>query len=341
MPRAVVQQQTQLGIETIAGTPVDANILLPATSFTTGMRPEISAFRPIGQKYVTMAALTREYTEASLGGIPSYTDLLFLLAGILCEPESAAVGGSTGAYQHEFRLQRSAPDDIVTYTVEQGDPSAYVSGNIAHAWSYGLITELGLEWRRTAEPTVSGQMLGRQLESLDETMTAASVFLSEVPIIPGDVCLYLDDTDGSTKLEEVSRCAWRIGNRFGPRWVLDCEESSWIRHVELPPELTVELLMDADAGMDIVGPLRLGDTLYFTLTATSAQLANSAGADAPFMFDLKMGVKVTGVTDFQDDDGTYALGWTFAATPALSDGAGGYEPLQAELVNDVNAFVGS
>ncbi len=344
MPRATVQQQTQIGIEGAAtpGTPVDAVILLPSTSFSTGVRAEVSAYRPIGQKYVTMSALQREWTECGIGGIPSYNDLLFLLAGIVCTPTSAEIVASTGAYTHEFALNRAAPDTITTYTVEQGDPSTYASGNIAQKWAYGLIAELGLEWRRTAEPSVSGRMIGQALEAMAETMSTATIEPDAVPILPGEVSVYLDTaggTIGTTKLTEVSRLSWRLANRFSPRWTLNAAEPSFSRQTELAPELTATLLMDADSGMDYLGNLREGTSLLLRVTAESPQLANTSGTPAPFSLQIDMACKVTGVSDFQDDEGVYAMEYTLTGTPELSDGGTGYEPLQITLINNQSSFV--
>lgn len=342
MPRATVQQQTQIGIEGAAtpGTPVDAVILLPSTSFSTGVRAEVSAYRPIGQKYVTMSALQREWTECGIGGIPSYNDLLFLLAGIVCTPTSAAIVASTGAYTHEFALNRAAPDTITTYSVEQGDPSTYASGNIAQAWAYGLIAELGLEWRRTAEPAVSGRMIGQKLSALAETMSTATIEPDAVPILPGEVSVYLDAaTIGTTKLTEVSRLSWRLANRFAPRWTLNAAVSSYSRQTELAPELTVNLLMDADAGMNYLANLRQGTSLLLRIKATSATNANTAGDAQKYDLEMDMAVKVTNVTPFSDDEGDYAMEYTLSGTPELSDGGTGYEPLQITLINNQSSFV--
>lgn len=342
MPRATVQQQTQIGIEGAAtpGTPVDAVILLPSTSFSTGVRAEVSAYRPIGQKYVTISALQREWTECSIGGIPSYNDLLFLLAGIVCTPTSAEIVASPGAYTHEFALNRAAPDTITTYTVEQGDPSTYASGNIAQKWAYGLIAELGLEWRRTAEPSVSGRMIGQALEAMTKTMSTATIEPDAVPILPGEVSVYLDAaTIGTTKLTEVSRLSWRLANRFAPRWTLNAAVSSYSRQTELAPELTVNLLMDADAGMNYLANLRQGTSLLLRIKAESDQNANTSGTPAPFSLQIDMACKVTGVSDFQDDEGVYAMEYTLTGTPELSDGGTGYEPLQITLINNQSSFV--
>ena len=328
MARDTVFQQTQIGVEGTKGTAVPAIHILPATSFDTGIKAEVSAFRPGGQKYVTQASLNREWVEASIRGQPSYSDLLFLLAACLCDPVSTQQAATT-AYKHVFTLKPAAPDVIKTLTVEQGDPSTWSAGVIAHEWCYGVVSELGLEWRRTAEPSLSGRMVGRRLDTKGETMTPATS-LDEMPIIPNDVSLYLDPslaTIGTTKLTSVSRAAWHMANRFNPRWALNATETSWSREVETAPELTFKMLMEADAaGMGPLANMRVGSDVFLRLAAVSAV---AAGVGFPYSLTINMAAKVTGVGDFSDDDGVYALEWTFTATPELAADS----PCTIELVN--------
>ena len=330
MARDTVFQQTQIGVEGTKGTAVPATHILPATSFDTGIKAEVSAFRPGGQKYVTQASLNREWVEAAIRGQPSYSDLTYPLAACLCDPVSA-VQGATAAYKHTYTLKPAAPDLIKTLTVEQGDPSAWTAGVIAHDWSYGVVSELGLEWKRTAEPSLSGRMIGRRLETKGETMTAATS-LDEMPILPNDVSLYLDQslaTIGTNKLTSASRYSWHMANRFTPRWALNAAETSWSREVETAPDLTIALFMEADAvGMSPLANMRVGSDVFLRLQVVSQVLA---AVGYPYSLKVDMAAKVTGIGDFSDDDGVYALEWTFTATPELAADS----PCTIELVNKI------
>ena len=332
--RDTVHIQAQIGVEATKGVAVPANIILPATSFQTGIRPEVSPFRPEGQKYITTAPLDREWTEASISGRPSYTDLAYLLASIMCVPDSEAVDDSD-AYEHVYTLNRAEPDAIRTFSVEQGDPSAWSAGQVkAHKFNYGTVTELGLEWRRTAEPTVSGRLMGRQLQTMSQTMTAGTM-LDAVPILSGDISLYLDTSlanIGTTQLTDVSRVQWRLGNRFNPRWAINRDEASWSRHTEMPPDLTFQLLMGADAaGMSPLASMRTDSTVFIRLEAESAVEVDDG---VPYSLVIDMATKVTATEEFNDDEGTYAIGWTFTATPALAGGV----PCIIKLVNAITSI---
>lgn len=442
--RDTVHMQAQIGVEVSHGTEVPATIILPATSFQTGIRADISSFRPEGQKYITVAPLDREWTEVAVRGRPCYTDFAYLLSAIMSVPSTSNAGaveatlttdlvgddndlvytavtpGTAGnsitiayvatdpdqvlavgvvgsaitvtlatdaasaitstaddvagaialsgpasalvtvanalanngtglvtamgatnlangsalgsAYQHIYSLNRSGPDLIRTFSVEQGDPSAWQAGQVkAQEWNYGLITELGTEWRRTAEPTVTGRMIGRQLQTKAETMTAGTM-LEAVPVLSGDISLYVDSDlvdIGTTQLLDVSRVTWRLGNRFNPRWAINRDEASWTRHTEMAPELAFTLLMGADAaGMSPLAQMREGATTYMRLEAISAVVADTG---IPYAMNIDMAVKVTAIEDFNDDEGTYSIGYTFTGTPTLA----GNVPCIVTLVNDI------
>lgn len=341
MARDTVFQQTQVGVEAAAakGTPVACPIILPATSMEPGVNPEIMNFRRAGSKYTSLTAVSREWTEVRLGGLPSYTDLFYLLLAHLGEPETTGVAAP---YTHTWLYAANVPDAAIrSLTVEHGDPSTYDSSPIATRWAYGLVTELGLEWRRTADPSLSGRMIGYPMSWLTATMTAGAA-ITEAPILPGDISIYLDDTEGTlgtTQLEEVSRLQIRSANKIAPRWVLNASNSGWSREVELAPELQLVLLMAADdvfaAEMERYRTPG-GARAYLQITAESAL---EAAAGAAFEFSMKLAGRITAVQPFSDDDGVYAVEVTYAATPGLTrDTDADYDVAEIELVNDIAAL---
>ena len=328
--RATVQMVTQIGKETVAkGTPVAAAIRLPATSFETGIQANVRPFRAAGTKYNSITALGREWVQARITGQAAYGDLAYLLASIMRAPTSAQQGATT-AYKHTYDLALSAPDNVVTFSVEQGDPSTYVSGVKAHKWNYGLVSELGIEFARD-EVMVSGLMIGREFANLSTTMTAATA-IQAVPIQGPEVSVFLDPTlgnIGTTRLTRALRTNWQLSGRFNPLWTLNAAATSWAAEVEAAPELSLSLMMAADAvGMGPLTNLRNGETAFIRIDATSTVLA---GVAYPHKLQLDMACKVTGVSDFSDEDGVYAIEWTFAGVPELTDS----KPCKIELTNKV------
>jgi hypothetical protein len=342
MARDTVFQQTQVGVEAAGakGTPVAASTILPATGLEPGVNPEIMNYRRPGTKYTSLAAVRREWTQMRLSGVPSYTDLFYLLCAHLGAPDTT---GAAAPYTHVWRYAANVPDEAIrSLTIEHGDPSTYAAQPIATQIAYALVQELGMEWRRTADPTLSGQLIGYPLTWLEATMTAGTA-LTTAPILPGDVSVFLDDAEGglgTTQLGEVSRLAFRSASKIQPRWVLNAASSGWTREVELAPDLTVALLMAADAVFAAeMARYRTpgGGRAYLRIAATSEL---EAAAGTPFSLQIDLAGRVTRVQPFSDDDGTYAAEVTYSATPGITkDLAADHDVAMITLVNDIPALV--
>jgi hypothetical protein len=155
--RATIHQVVQLVKEVTPGTrPAGgANRRLQSISISPSIQKDIRILRPKGFKFPTQAAPGRDWVEAAIEGQADYNELTWLLASIFQTP-TPAQQGSTDAYKHDFTIDSNSPDTITTYYVEEG-------GSVrAHAFAYGLVTELGMEITRE-ECNLTGSMLGQRL----------------------------------------------------------------------------------------------------------------------------------------------------------------------------------
>ena len=79
MGLATIYQTAQIGAETVTGTNVAASqetVLVSASRFRPN--PDISIFRAAGNKYPSVAALNREWTELDMDGAITYTEICLL-----------------------------------------------------------------------------------------------------------------------------------------------------------------------------------------------------------------------------------------------------------------------
>ncbi len=342
MAQDTVFNQTQVGVEgaKAKGTAVAAGIILPATGVEPGVNPEIMAYRRPGSKYTALTAIRREWTEARLSGVPSYTDLFYLLTAHVGKPTTT---GAAAPYTHTWLYAANAPDEAVrSLTVQHGDPSAYVTGDKkAFQFAYGIVQELGMEWRRAADPTLSGRMIGYPLEYLTKQMSSGTL-LAAAPILPGDISVYLDGAEedlGETQLTEVSRLRFSSGNKVEPRWALNASTPGYTREVELAPNLTIDLTMAADEAFAAeLARYRLpgGGRAYLRVTGTS-ELECVSGT--VFSMTIEMAGRITRVEPFADDEGVYAVGITYSATPGLTrEAVADHDVASIELVNAIAAL---
>lgn len=299
---STIAQGVQIGVENTPGTAVSANKKLQATSITPAIKVTIKDFRPAGGKYATLAVYGKEWTESKIDGQMSYNDMVYLLAAHVAYA-APAQQGVTSAYLWGHESAQDSEDTVKTYTVEQG------SSVRAHKNAYGLINMLGYSINRD-ECKVRGSMIGHRITD-GITMTATPTEIEAVPISPDSVCVYCDEDSGdlgTTKLTRVFSIDWEQSARFGAVWPVDCALDNFAAHVETEPKSTFKLVTAANSqGMGFLANARAGTKLFFRVESNGAEI--DTGENYLFQHDLCATVAEIG--EFRDEQGVYALEWTF------------------------------
>lgn len=303
--RATLTQGVQLGVETTPGTSVAATKKLQSTSIETTIKAEINSFRPMGTKFSTTEILGKEWAEFKISGAASYQDSAYLLSSCLAYSAPTQIATS-GAYTWTYAPSSTAVDTVKTYTVEQG------SSVRAHKLTNALVTEVEYDFTRKGVE-VKGSGLGQAISD-GITMTASPTTVAEKPILPTDIDVYLDSTSGglgTTKLTRAVKCNIKVSDRFGPVWVLNSANTSFVATIESEPKAEVKLMVEADSGgMGILTNMRNTSTQFLRVSATSQDNAGSTGTNK-YSLQWDAAVKVKDVSDFSDEDGVYAIEWTF------------------------------
>lgn len=303
--RASLLQGIQLGVEVTSGTGVAANKKLQSTSLSTGVMAEIKKFRPTGAKFNTVSALGKEWVEGDISGILSYTDWVYLAASGLqyTAPDQQE---STAAYLWANTPSQSAADSIKTFTVEEGGAVR------AHKFAYGLVNSLGYTITRD-EATVKGKIIGQNITD-GITLTSTPTEIAIVPVLPTDISVYMDtlySDIGETKLLRVLKIDFDTGERFGTVWPIDAAQASFAAHVETEPTAEFKLLLAADSvGMGLLTTMRAGTKKFFRVEAVGATIEDTY----TYKWTHDICAVVTDVAPFSDENGIYAIEWTFTAT---------------------------
>ena len=114
-----INQRTQVGVETTAGTPVACTKELLALSFEIGAKAETLKFRPTGRKFHTIVVPNKEWVEAKVSGVATYNEIVYPLSMILGYTAPVQQGGTT-AYKWTFAPSATAADPVKTLTAQQG-----------------------------------------------------------------------------------------------------------------------------------------------------------------------------------------------------------------------------
>lgn len=332
--RSSLNQVVQLGVEATPGTPVAATKRLQSIGIEPTVEAAVDEFRPAGQKFRALTTLGKEWSTSGISGRGSFTELIYLLSSVMTTGIITTPVGGALARKWVFSPSSTADDTPKTFTIEHG------SSVRADRFSYGLVTELSMGFNRDAI-SVGGSMLGKAIED-NVALTGGVTLVSLIPILPTQVTLYLDDTAanlGTTKLTRAISADFSLGARFGPVWVLDAANPSFVNHIETEPNLGCNLTLQADSqGMSPLTHLRNGLRRFLRIEAIGADIdttgVGGATATIPYRFTMDMSVEVRGTGGFSDEDGVYAFTTNFVGVHDATWG----KAVEATLVNTLTAL---
>lgn len=338
--RQTVSQVQQIGKETTPGTAVPATKRLGSMSFSPGVNAEVDMFRPQGSKFATVQSLNQEWTEGDIEGKPTYDEVIYPLSGVMGAPVTSQLMDAatpTGAYQHVFTPKTELADSPFTYTLEQGD--AVQAESVAHL----LFTAFGLDISRS-EVNLSGSFFAKALTRSITMTTGLAMPTNLVPILPSHFSLYTAATAallGTTqqRLLRVVSANPSMGDKYQPNWFVNSAESSFTTYTEAAegPSSEMPMTVEADAvGMALLDKLRSGETTYLRLEAKGGPAIYNAGTQLNLQhrFCWDMAIKSSGVDTWSDEDGIWAIPFTFGM---VHDGVWG-KSQQITVVNKVQTL---
>lgn len=310
--RSTINQSVQIGVETTPGVAVAASKRLSSMGFKIGPQTSTSVLRPIGQKYPSAIPLGKEWAEADVEGLPTYTEMPYALSSIVNTATSVAQimdgGTPTGAYRWIFTSNTFGDDTPKTFTVEQG------SAFRAHRMTNGILSEYSWDWSRD-EIEIGGTMIGKAIED-GVTLTANPTGLAQIPVLPSQLSVYLNSTSGAigtTKLTRALKGEFNIEDRFKPLWVVDAAQSSFVSTIEDEPTVEFKITQMADAAaMANLVAMRNGETRFLRLQAIGPRIYDGT-VDQFHTVTFDVAGQVESVSPFDDEDGVYAIEWTFRA----------------------------
>lgn len=301
--RASIFELVQIGAESVPGTAVAASKRLQSLGLTVNPKADVKTYTGRGAKLPVMSALTKEWVEANVKGPMTYTDIAYILNGVL--NNVAPTGASTGkTWVHS--MDSYGPDTVKTYSIEAG------SSVRALSFAYGLFTDATFNFNRD-ECTLDANLIGRAITD-GATLTGTPTAVALVPLTPVQVMVSWADTQAAlgaaAALTRALSVSWGISNKVGPVWAMPSAlvSSSWAAHVETAPTIAVKLLAEADAaGMALLTNLRANTTKWLRIKATSTAFVEGA---VPYSLTIDTPVQLMGDPfKFSDKDGLYAVEW--------------------------------
>jgi hypothetical protein len=314
----------QVGLETTPGTSVAANKKLGSVGIQPGINVEISRFRAMGKKSVSVAALEKEWVQASISGKPDYNEEAYLLNSILNKVTPTGAG-TDKTWTHT--ISNTGSDTVATYTTEYG------SSDRAYKFTNGVLSAYALDFSRSGVNR-TGTMLGRAITD-NSGLTATPTELALQPIASTHVSAYLADTaaglTGATALAGLISANFSINNRRAPFWPLNRANANNWQDIESVPDITMRLKLNADAeGMALLTTMRANNMKFGRIECQGGLITGAIY----YKLTIDLAGRVTAVTPFEDTDGVYAIEWTLTA----NYDATWQKFLQVVLINTLSAL---
>lgn len=308
--RFTVQEICEIGVETSPGTAVASKYKLAGLVLDIDTALELDRVAPSGSLFDTIAAPRQEHGTGALSGFPTYPELALVFSNVFGAAAITTPTGATTARRWFWQPSSSVPWTPLTWSIRRG-----MAGNTAELAAYGLLSGVNMNFTRTGTPEIGGDLFTRALDYAATVGATGLTSLPVVPVLPGDVCVYLDPTAaaiGTTKLTRDFMASFNISGLFGPFWPLDCALTSFGGHAPLKPDAVASLQMGNDTqGREPVAPMRTGDSRFCRVEATSKTQID-LGPPAYFhRLRIDMALKVVEAPTRGDSDGLSTLEWGF------------------------------
>ena len=299
--RAEIFEGIQLGVETTHGTEVDANKRLLATEIVPSTTAEQTEFGPRGSKYNTIVINNKEWTQINIGGVGSYTDIVYLLSSLFGAATITTPGGGTTSRQWVWNPSTTAPEDGKSYTLEVGSATG------AEQALNAFLADFGMTFNRGGIE-VSGAMLAEALTT-GITITPTPTDIPLQPIAPPHVSIYLDTTAaglGTTQLNRAIEVGFNYAGKYGPIWTLNRSEPSFAARIEKKPESGASMTLGADSvGMGLLTQMRSGATRFLRIECIGPIIEGAI----PYTLLADFAVKMLNPGERGNEEGLLTIPW--------------------------------
>lgn len=183
-----------------------------------------------------------------------------------------------------------------------------------------LIETRGVFAQQAVTITVDGTGItgGGTIAATTTTPAVAPTGQDVVPVSPGEINLYVDDTSaalGTTQFLGDFACGWSIGDRRNPVWTLNRSLDSYAAVVETKPNPTFTASVNNDdAGRALLNYLRGGLSKFCRIEAQGPLIDSTNHYE--YVVDLHG--KISGPPGRGDQSGARSLDWSFRTMHNLS-----------------------
>ena len=245
VPRASVNQQVQIGVESTAGTAVSAAKLLDAFIWTFGPKIATKQFRGTGRQYPSASALLTEMAAGKLSGPFDFAQNVYPVSSLFGAATIAAVSGASAVNTWKWTpaLTGSYAANAKTFTLQNGDSTD------AEQYAYSVFTSWGYSFTRKAEATVSADWMSQTFTE-NVSLTASPTAVAQNPGTGAQFSLYLDATSaniGNTQLTDPLKVDFMASGYYDAYWPINRSNASYTSIVDKEKKNELKVTLQANS----------------------------------------------------------------------------------------------
>lgn len=306
MNRSGVNRVTQIGVETTAGTSVNANRLTPTLSWNLNRKRETKTFRAQGYKSPSSQVLHKTQSDGTVEGVLDYNSHMYVFDSCFNAATPTNVGGAGTVYQRTWTQSPTVANSTgKTYTVEDGD------ANACDDYPYVKVTGFSIEASQD-NFSIKGPLIARYPAD-NQTLSSSPTVVAERPVERNDVNVYLDTTAGAVggaQLTEALAEMFESGEMFESFFVHNRSAGEFYDIVEkaYEPKGSFEAV-DNSAIRTLRAALTANPYRYLRWEAQGALLATISTVDYYELIRIDCCLKFDEIERIGDENSP--LGWKF------------------------------
>ena len=308
--RSAINQQVQIGLETVHGTPVAASKLLTAFMWSMGGKPTTKQFRGTGRQYPSASSLLYEEAMGKVSGEGDFAQLVYILASLWGGGNPTLHSPSATAYDWTWTpgLTGSYASNAKSFTIQMGDATD------AEQYAFAVFTGFGYSFGRKTEVTISADLLAQAFTD-SITLTASPTVVEKLPMTGAQFNVYLDPTSGAlgtTQLTAPLKVDYKASGYYDGFYPINRAQSSYSDLVdkEKKHELKLSLQADSTAIAFRGSYLQPGALCYVRVSGQGPTIDGANSVKAAMQHD--MACFVSSMSEFGDEDGVYKVDYTLA-----------------------------
>lgn len=305
--RSFTNQEVQIGKEATHGAGGGAgHILGGMATWTLGAKPTTKQFPTAGRHYPSASALLTDESTGKVTGVGDFSTIAYILAGHWGSGSPALHSPSTTAYDFTWTpaLTGKYIDTALSYDIQAGDATD------AEEYLFALFNGFQYSFSRTQEITWEAELMMQALAD-SITKTASPTFLAPVPMTGAMANLYLDSTSGglgTTLLSDsVLSFQYKADPYFKAYWPVNRANASFADAIDIAKKHVITLKLEASSAAIAykASYLAPGARAYLRVDVQGPVIDSGNSLHAEFKHD--MACFVTGMKEFADQDGVYAV----------------------------------